>query len=472
MAETTFDIKTMIKWGLALASVALGAWVGMMQPPEGLSPQAMRAMGILIWAVGWWVTRVVPEYMTALMMCTLWVAFKTAKFTTAFSVFSTGAWWIMLAAFGMGAVATKVGLVKRIALWVLTLFPSSFNGQIVGLICAGTAVSPFIPSQTAKGAMSTPLAMAISDTLGIERKTPPAAALLVANFIGFNIMGHIFLSGSFSHYTLLNVLPPEYQNISWGNWLLWALPWGLTMAIGMAVALMFFYKPKEKLALPAGFAKQELKKLGAMGKTERSVMIIISLCLLFWVFEWLHGISSSVVALTGLSALIGFNFLTTQDFRNGIDWPSMVLVGCVLNMAAVLKELKVDLYLSNVLQGNVALLGGTAVVLLVTVVALVYLIRFVFINMTSLTSIMCLVLVPLILPMGYHPWIVLFVVYSSANVFLIPYMSTQYMAAQGGVRWELAKHSDVFKGAVLFQVVALAGVVISVPWWKMLGLLP
>ena len=46
---------------------------------------------------------------------------------------------------------------------------------------------------------------------------------------------------------------------------------------------MFFYKPKEKLALPAGFAKQELKKLGAMGKTERSVMIIISLCLLFWV---------------------------------------------------------------------------------------------------------------------------------------------------------------------------------------------
>lgn len=472
MAESTGDMKKMVKWGVALGSVALAVWVGLTPPPEGLTPEAMRAMGILLWAVGWWVTRVVPEYMTGLMMCTLWVGFHTAKFTTAFSVFSTGAWWIMMAAFGMGAVATKVGLIRRIALYVLTLFPSSFNGQIVGLICAGTAVSPFIPSQTAKGAMSTPLALAISDTLGIERKTPPAAALIVANFIGFNIMGHIFLSGSFSHYTLLNVLPAEYQNVSWGNWLLWALPWGLTMATGMAIGLMLLYKPKQKLVLPPGFARQELQRLGPMGKTERSVMIIISLCLLFWVFEWLHGIPSSVVALTGLSALIGFNFLTTQDFRNGIDWPSMVLVGCVLNMAAVLKALKVDIFLSHVLQGNVAMLSGAAVILLVTVVAAVYLIRFVFINMTSLTSIMCLVLVPLVLPLGYHPWIILFVVYSSANVFLIPYMSTQYMAAQGGVRWEMAKHSDVFKGAVLFQVVALIGVVISVPWWKMLGLLP
>lgn len=89
--------------------ILLGVWIAFITPPDGLSPQTMKALGITVWAVGWWITQIVPEYVTGLLMCVFWAATKCVPFQTAFATFSTSGWWIMVGAFALGAVAGKTG---------------------------------------------------------------------------------------------------------------------------------------------------------------------------------------------------------------------------------------------------------------------------------------------------------------------------------------------------------------------------
>lgn len=50
--------------------------------------------------------------------------------------------------------------------------------------------------------------------------------------------------------------------------------------------------------------------------------------------------------------LLGLKIMTAQDFKNGIEWPAVVLIGCVFNMAPVIKALAIDKYLGGIF-GNV-----------------------------------------------------------------------------------------------------------------------
>lgn len=463
--------KKYVVYACAALSIIVGVWIAKTPPPEGLTPQAMTALGILVWAVGWWVIRVVPEYMTGMMMCALWVATKTVKFNVAFSIFATGGWWIMVCAFGLGAIATKVGLIKRIALGTLNIFPASFAGQIVGLLSSGFVVSPLIPSQTAKGALATPLAMAIGDTLGTGRLTKPAAGLFAATYTGYNLLGHGFLSGSFSHYALLSVLPAELQNVSWMDWFLWCLPWLAMIFVGMALCLIFFWGPKEKLSLPPGYAAEQLKKLGPMSRDEKTVAVVLCLALLLWMTERVHGIESSVVAIAAVSTLIGLRLMTAQDFKTGIDWPGVVLIGCVLNMAPVIRALKVDGYIAKALAPQISSVASNSFTLLMVFILTIYVLRFIIINMTSLTTMLLLVLIPTLVPMGIHPWVFLFVGYAAANIFPVPYTSTQYMCAQSATAWQMAKHSNMFPASLVYQVLMMVATAVSIPYWKFFGLL-
>ena len=99
-----------VRQAFSFLFIPLGVWIAFITSPDGLSPQTMKALGITVWAVGWWITQIVPEYVTGLLMCVFWAATKCVPFQTAFATFSTSGWWIMVGAFALGAVAGKTGI--------------------------------------------------------------------------------------------------------------------------------------------------------------------------------------------------------------------------------------------------------------------------------------------------------------------------------------------------------------------------
>lgn len=330
MADTAVNSKgnlaQKIRLGGAILSIFLGIWVAMMPPPPGLDSKTMVALGITVWAVGWWITEIVPEFVTGLMMCIFWAALKCVPFKTAFSTFSTSGWWIMVGAFALGSVAGKTGLLKRISLWVLKLFPASYTGQVWGLLGSGTIISPLIPSMNAKATLSTPIAMSISDELGIERKSRAANGLFGACYVGFIIMGHMFMSGSFSHYVLVGMLPEGYRDVTWLQWLLWSLPWGVCVFVGLGLFLVFAYRPDKKVMLPPGYSSEQLAKLGPMSRDEKICLLVLIGTLLMWMTEKLHRISAGEVAIMAMCLLLVLKVMDKNDFKTRIDWTSVVFV--------------------------------------------------------------------------------------------------------------------------------------------------
>ena len=91
------------KWIGAVLGIVLGAVILFLPPPQGLSRDAMALMGVLVFAVCYWVFDVFPDYVVALMMCVLWVALGAVPFESAFYSFSQENYWLFFGAFALAA---------------------------------------------------------------------------------------------------------------------------------------------------------------------------------------------------------------------------------------------------------------------------------------------------------------------------------------------------------------------------------
>ncbi|HHX58966.1 MAG TPA: sodium:calcium symporter, partial [Candidatus Moranbacteria bacterium] len=191
-----------------LSGLAIALVMAVVEPAPGLTPAAMTGLGIFFCAVLFWICNVLPDYATALLMCAAWAGSGIVSFGTAFAQFSSEIWFLLVAALTLGVAVSGSGLLNRISLKVMQLFPATFRGQTAALVVAGNLIAPLIPSVTAKSAMAAPLAGGIGARMGYESGSRGAAGLFGAMFLGFGVTGPAFLSASFMCYTIKGLLPP------------------------------------------------------------------------------------------------------------------------------------------------------------------------------------------------------------------------------------------------------------------------
>ncbi|HUJ26357.1 MAG TPA: SLC13 family permease, partial [Myxococcales bacterium] len=406
-----------LRWIGAGLCTAFAIYIAFLRPPEGLNRAALGASAVLIWAVSFWILDVMPEYIVGMLMCTFWSVFKIVPFDKAFANFSSSNWWIMVGAFGLGAAATKSGLLRRIALRILKACPPTFMGQSLGLLGAGTVLSPLVPSASARSALASPIALAISDSLGYRRKTSAASGLFGAMYLGFCVVGSpLFLTGTFINYATMAQFPKAYQGVSWLSWLLYGLPWGILTFVGCAVALYLLYRPSGPIASPATTASDELARLGPMTREEKATALVLVLTLAMWMTEGVHKISAGEVAVVSLCVLLALDVLTRDDFRKRIDWSSIIYIGALLNLGTVFQTLKIDLWLGHALQSTIASFVSNPYIFVVAFAIVVLLARFVIVSITSAAVIFTIVFSPLVPAYGMHPWMIAFIALAASNV--------------------------------------------------------
>lgn len=454
------------------AGTLAGIAIAFHNPPQGLTVAAMRAEGILVWAVSFWVFDILPDYVTALLMCTFWAVMKTVPFQTAFSNFSDSNWWIMVGAFGLGVAATKSGLLRRSALFLLNLFPATFKGQTLGLIGAGTVLSPFVPSASARAAIASPLALAISDVMKYDRKSPGASGMFGAMWVGFCVTGSpMFLSGTFINFATVGQFPKAYH-VTWMSWFVYALPWAIVVFLGLTLAIWFLYQPSQATPLPQQAVSGELDRLGSMSRDEKVTFAVMSLTLAMWITESLHKIPSGDVAILALCVLLVSNVLNREDFRHGIEWPAVIYIGCLINMGTVCHALKIDLWLGRGLGPVVSNFVLRPYLFVVALSIAVYLIRFVIVSITSTAVIFTIVLSPLAIAHGMHPWVIAFVSVACANIWFLFYLNAWFVLAFYGTGGDMVEHRKLVKLSFAYAAIAIIGFLVSVPYWRWLGLIP
>ena len=457
MKKTVF-ISASLLLGI-LCTLALKASLGL-QAAVGLS--ALSAAILL------WISRVLPDYITALGLAVCFVLLAGVPGDIVFGAFSKPSLWLLLSAFGLSLCLSKSGLLKRLAEFLLRLFPKSFMGRVLGLMAIGFVSGPFVPSMSAKAAVFAPLTLSICESSGYELKSRQSAGLFLAMMIAIRTPGPLFISASVNGYTLSGLLPQPYKDyFSMARWFISAAPWFIIVVLLSLLALWFFYRPKnEKKTEELAFSKSP----EPMSRQEKQMALIISLTMLLWMTESLHGIPAYIVSVTALCIAIGCGIISSKEFCSEMNWNAVLFIGVVLQIASVFKFLGINEWLVQLFSPLFTFFAHKPYAFVLMLALSTLALRFVIVSEIALINIYMVFVIPFAMGMGINPWIACFSVYAVVCPWFCLYQSPVYLAAHYACDGKLTKASQAAAGCGIYMSISIIALLLSIKLWDGAGI--
>jgi len=437
---------------------------------EVWTAEALRAIGILVCAIFWILFSVLPDFVCALGMIAVYIITKTVTVGVALAPFSASTVWMLICALGLGAAASKSGLLTRISLILMRRLSPTYVGQCLALIVSGVIVSPLIPSTGAKSTIVAPLALSTANTLGVQPHSKPAAGVFLSFYTGYISAANGFLSASFISYTLIGLMP-EGKEITWMNWFTYGLVFLIVSVVLMALVIIFYYGPKEKIEVPKEKIIQQLKDLGPWTRKEKIALTVLVCCLVLWMFERVLNIPSFAVALVGMLVMISFDIMDYKDFRTTLPWENIFFVGAFLCVASIFTNLKIDAAIAATIGNSLDSVLKNPYLLVFSWCILTFVLRTFIVSNSTCVVLMTLILMPLCPQYGIHPFILIFVGYAAANIWTLIYQNSPTIMSLAAQRHELVVHNEVASGSLWYMAICIVACLASVPIWQMMGLL-
>ena len=488
------EAKRRIKLGCAAAGALAAAVLIATCPIPGLSYQATAVLGILIMAIVWWITGVLPEFVTAVVMAVLFVVVAGISVGATFSTFASSTWWLLLSAFTLGVGMKTSGLMKRIALAIVRKFPRTFRCQVIAQLVTGTVLGPLIPSLAVKGAMLAPLAMNIGDELGYERQGKRATGLFAAMLVGIRTVAPTIVSASITGYALMATLPADVQEqFNMASWFVAALPWLVVVLVLNYFLVMGIYGRGEKAAsgsetVGAPGNAQSLKQssrggideggnqpipdgLGPLSVVEKRMLGIILVTVVLWATEPFHHVSAMAVGLAALVAMFVLKVIDVPAFKSGVNWTSLLFIGIALGLGSVFAEAGLNDWVMQTCGPAFQALAGNPYLLVLGIGVITVVLRFLIVSEVAYLNLLMAFLVPMAASVGVNPWVLGFSAYALVIAWFAKYQSPIYLAAFYAVDGKMAKHSELAKYCGVYLATCLVGLAVSVPYWQWMGLL-
>jgi len=461
------------RWLYALAALAAGVVVWHLPPPAPLDAAGMRFLATLTTAVVLWSLNVFDDFVVALGLLLSWIVGGIVRPEIALSGFTKASWFLFVGALGVGAGVTRSGLLYRAALAMVRRVTPSYPRYTAILVVAGLLATPALPSMISRMAVVAPVSWAIAESVGFAPRSPGAAGVVLAAFLGFSLLGFMFLTGSTGGLLGWNALPEAARaEFGWTAWAVAAAPAGLITIGGLwlAIHLLFRLPPDGVVRVSRERFQAQLEILGAFTRREAFGLAVLLLALAGWITTPLHGVGEAWVALGALLLFVLGGVLDRNSLRAGVDLGFLLFLGVVSSLSGVASAVKADRWLMTLLAPVLDVAAFHPVSLLLVVALVTVAVRFV-LNKFAATILLALTLTPLGQQLGVHPGVVLLVILLNLDVWFFPYQLDVYQIAYFGTGEQGFSHAQGRRLMAAKLVVSLVAVVVSVPWWRAIGLI-
>jgi anion transporter len=439
-------------------------------PVGEFSGEAMLFIGISVAAVILWIVDIIPSYIVALLMILSWVLLKLVEPDVALSGFASPTWMYMLCTLALGAAIAKSGLLYRLSLYVLKAFPKNQTGQLLGFAVSGLVLNPLIPSSTAKVSLSTPIAQGVAEAMGFPDQSNGSAGLGLGTMVFYGFMTPFFLTGSSFNVMVLGLMPGK-PNISWIDWFFYSLPTLILFSVGMYFVIALVFKPeKVKKKLSKDVLNEQLRILGKVSREEWITSIVTVAVILMLVLQSLHGIDSVWILLAGFCCLVIGGVLDTSTFKSGVDWPFLLFSGVFFSFAKVLDEMGLVAPMTNLFSVVMQpFMSSSYLFLLAATLITFFLASTIREDATAilLTVAMC----PIAQGIGIHPWVLVLVILLASDPFFYASQSTTYLTAYYSTEEKSFSHRQGQKLSLYLAVMTVLAIVLSIPFWQLMGLI-
>ncbi|WP_027329708.1 SLC13 family permease [Marinimicrobium agarilyticum] len=331
--------------------------------PEGLSPEAWRALGLTWLMAVFWIAETLPLAVTALLPIVLGPALGLASPSGATRDYAHPLIFLFLGGFVLGLAMERWHLHERIALWILSVVGGTAQREIAGFMVATAFLSMWV-SNTATSIMMLPIALSViqvrTDKNALEGN-PYAVALLLAVAYAASIGGIATLIGTPPNALLAAYLSDQHQiELGFGEWMLIGLPVSAVM-----LTLAWFWLSQvvargktggiEKDTSPSSTGRsmfrERLSAQGPLTRMEKRVALVFLLTAAAWITQpflaqWLPedtltdtGIAiACAIALHLLPAGDGENRLMNWETSQKLPWGVLLLFGGGLALAGIIQD--------------------------------------------------------------------------------------------------------------------------------------
>ena len=436
-------------------------------PFAGLDATGMHYLGIFVWWMVMMIAELIPTFLSCVATLAIAVAVGVTNLNTAFSSFGQSTCWLLIGALGMAAGLSNSGLLNRLALLVMKLFPGTYKGQIWAMSIASMVVAPTVPSTTAKSSILMPVCSTICDELGYGPHSEGARGLLSCTNSVTNCCGPMFMTGGIVPAMMLALYN---GSISWLGYLKLALIWGLVVFFGLVFFHLYFFNPdkgakKEDIKiLDKAVIQKRLDQMGKMSKKEIISLSVLVLTILLWITESVHGIPTAIVAIAAWVVLFVFGLFAVPELSSRMMWPVWVMVGGSLGVINLLQSTGVASWIGNLVAPVISYVAGSPFLIVIGCSILSSALMMGMVNYL-ITAALC---ISLLSSAAIDPICILFAVCISGMIFVLAPQNVPLFAAEGMSNGKI-DHRDMVPASIAFIVVNIVGMALSVPWWKILG---
>jgi len=255
-------------------------------------PETTATLAVAIWMAIWWISEVVPLAVTALLPVALFPALGVMDGRLVSATYFNHVIFLFIGGFIVALAMQKWNLHRRIALRILMLTGTKPARILLGFMLATAFLSMWI-SNTATTMMMVPILISVISQLDNStgqlnpQKNPYAIGLLLGVAYSASIGGMVTLVGTppnLSFTRIFQIMFPDAPEISFADWMVFALPAGLILFV---FAWLFLYlkfgRSSKKQPLEKNLLKKQYRELGAPSYEEKAILIVFLSLAILWI---------------------------------------------------------------------------------------------------------------------------------------------------------------------------------------------
>ena len=241
----------------------------------------------------WWITEVVPLAVTSLLPVALFPLFGIMDGKDVASAYFNDVIFLFMGGFLVALAMERWNLHRRIALSILSITGTSPVRILLGFMIASFFLSMWI-SNTATIMMLLPITLSIilqlEDYMQVESSSRFSVGLLLGIAYSASIGGMSTLVGTPPNLSLVRIYHiyfPEATEITFSQWIVFALPTSLILILITWLLLFALFGPKKNQwqEIDKNTFTAQLKEMGKTSFEETIVLLVFILLALLWLFR-------------------------------------------------------------------------------------------------------------------------------------------------------------------------------------------
>jgi len=317
--------------------------------PLPIEPITKHGFAIVAFMVIAWITQAMDYALAGFVGCFLFWALGIVKFPVAFSGFANDTAWFLFGALLLGVIATRSGIARRLAYFIMLRIGITYPRILLGLIVTDFLLTFIVPSGIARVVIMASIALGLAEAFKAAPGNNLSRGMFLILSYTANIFDKMIIAGAGSITARGLIEQFGGVEVLWSYWFIAFLPCSIITVVAAWWLTLWLYPP-ESATLAGGyeFLRTEIQKMGPWTAVEKKAALLLAAAILLWLTDFVHHISPAVIGMgVGLFALLPrVGILEIEDMKR-LNYLPVFFVAAAVSMGTVLSATKGLTVLTN-----------------------------------------------------------------------------------------------------------------------------